>query len=450
MIHGVPVEIPGTAQERRGFHFFLTCTVNELSGYFSDDFWDRNVLQLSQSEPTLRHALIAIGTLHERFLTFRSPGEGVEDLVSVFALRQYTKSISHLRKSLATQQPSSEIALMACALFVAFDSLRGHFDSAVAHLRSGLSILRHSPSLYRDILRIFTHLGLQAVLFIDDRSEENHMQFLRGLGDNIAINAEEFSDLNHARYCLTNIIDSMMRFFYVCQFDFQDLAGEPADPLFAGISQQQDMYSDELQKWSILYDAFLLKMSLKISGKELRGAILLKIHQCIATIMIGVNLPPNETDFDEFNPVFEKIVTLSKSLVNAESPGLQSTFSPELGIIGPLYYAALKCRVPHIRREALALLQTPRREGMWDSLVIAKIVERFIMVEEAGRECTTSIDIPEEARVHVVLYSRTPREATDLLEAELPHLFYQEMKGPDMPIVQELRTTDNVDFHKDF
>ena len=40
----------------------------------------------------------------------------------------------------------------------------------------------------------------------------------------------------------------------------------------------------------------------------------------------------------------------------------------DIHILGPLYYAALKCRHPAIRRRALEMLQSaPRREGLWNA-----------------------------------------------------------------------------------
>jgi hypothetical protein len=53
--------------ERRCFAFFRARTVNEISGYFPSDFWERLVPRVTYYEPCLKHAVIALASLHERF-----------------------------------------------------------------------------------------------------------------------------------------------------------------------------------------------------------------------------------------------------------------------------------------------------------------------------------------------------------------------------------------------
>jgi len=57
--------------------------------------------------------------------------------------------------------------------------------------------------------------------------------------------------------------------------------------------------------------------------------------------------------------------------------------SSDLGIIAPLYVTLSRCTIPHLRREALKLLEAaPRREGMWDAEVAAKIATSVLAIEE--------------------------------------------------------------------
>lgn len=46
---------PCSALEKRTFDFFRSRTTPCISGYFNDSVWDRFVLQVSQSEPTIRY-----------------------------------------------------------------------------------------------------------------------------------------------------------------------------------------------------------------------------------------------------------------------------------------------------------------------------------------------------------------------------------------------------------
>ena len=67
------------------------------------------------------------------------------------------------------------------------------------------------------------------------------------------------------------------------------------------------------------------------------------------------------------------------------STKLQRNFPHEVGIIPALYLTGTKCRDPLIRCKAQALLaSSQRKEGMWESLLAAKTVERCIAIEEDG------------------------------------------------------------------
>jgi hypothetical protein len=50
-------------QERQYFKIFSNETADQLSGYFETELWNRLVLQACESSSSIRHAVIAIGTL---------------------------------------------------------------------------------------------------------------------------------------------------------------------------------------------------------------------------------------------------------------------------------------------------------------------------------------------------------------------------------------------------
>jgi hypothetical protein len=82
------------------------------------------------ADPALRHVVVGIGSLHEAFANNRldySPGNTERS----FATKQYTKAFGHLRRSLAAEIQHPLPTLMACVLFVCFDSFRGYFASAM-------------------------------------------------------------------------------------------------------------------------------------------------------------------------------------------------------------------------------------------------------------------------------------------------------------------------------
>jgi hypothetical protein len=58
-------------------------------------------------------------------------------------------------------------------------------------------------------------------------------------------------------------------------------------------------------------------------------------------------------------------------------------FSVDMGPVPVMYYTALKCRVPSIRRRAIqALRVAPHREAVWDGIAVAAAAETVIRLEE--------------------------------------------------------------------
>ncbi|KAK3117484.1 hypothetical protein LTR53_001084 [Teratosphaeriaceae sp. CCFEE 6253] len=75
--HTLSLDTTSDALERRTFDFFRLKTAPCVSGYFNDPVWERLVLQYSYSEPTVRHAVNAVGALHEeRFLRNTASNNG--------------------------------------------------------------------------------------------------------------------------------------------------------------------------------------------------------------------------------------------------------------------------------------------------------------------------------------------------------------------------------------
>lgn len=119
----------GSEQERRSFYFFCSRTVVRLSGFFVAGFWNRWVLQAFHHEPAIRHAVIALGSIHERF-----DGGDVSVLGSNrdatrggFALEQYNHAIQNLIEPGAKgKRPPFDVCLISCVLFACFEVCQHH------------------------------------------------------------------------------------------------------------------------------------------------------------------------------------------------------------------------------------------------------------------------------------------------------------------------------------
>jgi hypothetical protein len=163
---------------------------------------------------------------------------------------------------------------------------------------------------------------------------------------------------------------------------------------------------EKLDKWSAAFTSFLATAERNLIKEQTRAAQLLQIQHLARYIHLSVAASDEATSNDKFLPGFQKIVSLcSALLMSSDKPSTPKHPRPkkylyEHGVIPSLYLVGYKFRDPIVRREAHGLLACIRRkEGVWESDLMAKVVEHIIAVEEIDRVVCTSADIPNEARV---------------------------------------------------
>ncbi|TVY55313.1 putative transcriptional regulatory protein [Lachnellula cervina] len=408
LIQRISVHIPGNAEEKRGFDFFLRNTAAELSGYYDSSFWEKLILAASVQKPSLRHAVIALGALHEDFSQKRPvpPTPSAEDQKTQFALNQYAKAMGALRRSLSKEKEEPLTALMSCILFVCFDSLRGWFESAMVHLQSGLRILRdmrrsstRNHIIEDNIAPLFTRLSLQSIIYVDTKSTHDQAAFATKLMDvsrKEFVIPEEFESLGEARNALDQAADGLFRAFYIMDADLPVVL-QPIESLAI-----YDRYTSQLSLWNLAFERFMVSKSKDLSSKDIQGAGLMKIHHTTAKIMAGVR--PDMSDmramseavtterFLEYLDDFKIVINLSRPLIAAAEQDAKNgkppfTFSSNLGLIGPLYYLCINCPIVSMRTTAMELLlRCPRREGMWNSGLIAQMIQQYWELEAKHKE----------------------------------------------------------------
>ena len=183
----------------------------------------------------------------------------------------------------------------------------------------------------------------------------------------------------------------------------------PLDVLTSSETVRQEI-TEVTEKWLVAYQAFLRKHEVSLDSRGLRAARTLEMSHSFATIYLSattVNVFNDETAWDRFNERFEHIANLAALVVIEPSTSDNSTlkrspsFTLDMHTVSLLYAVAHKCRHPFIRRKAVSLLYAvPRQEGIWDSVITARVAERLINIEESGLgNVTCSEDVPDWARI---------------------------------------------------
>ena len=181
-------------------------------------------------------------------------------------------------------------------------------------------------------------------------------------------------------------------------------------------------YPKIFQQWSAALHVFLEKSASSFDPTDVKGAAVLGISHRLAAMHFDKDLmafPREQIGWDKYRAEHEEMVSLAAAILEASpsTPGAASigapSFSIDMNIIAPLYSVAHRCRDPYIRRKAISVLYAvPRQEGIWNSILSARVAQRVMEIEEVGLGTVQScFDVPEwagisDVDVHFDLESR--------------------------------------------
>jgi hypothetical protein len=176
---------------------------------------------------------------------------------------------------------------------------------------------------------------------------------------------------------------------------------------FTAWQQRQQSSMETFDQWTTAFDAFLKTHADTLTELDRKGVAMLQIQRKIGfmSLQLSRTIFDDQTLWDQFLPLFNQIVTLAAEILEVGSRSRRyPTFSLDMGIVGPLYEVASRCRDPAIRRRAISLLKSRcMQEGVWNSILTAKVAERVVEIEEAGLGVVTSCsDVPDWARLSFV------------------------------------------------
>ena len=388
--------VPGTWEERQYVQFFCTQTAHALSGFFPSDFWTKFLPQLSHRNPAVRHAVIAVGALHQRQLQGRllsanaDPREDDE-----FALQQYNKAIrKFLQQVESPTEVENESMLIQCVLFICLEMLRGNTKQAMDHVEGGLRMLSRqlqdnkiaSQSVFgRDLSQFFYRQNIQLSYF-----GRQLVPFTATVSNDFAILASNedlvFENINQARDCLTNVITRVLCLIRSVQSHIWTI---PQKPLCQWQLQHQLDLLGELDTWFKAFQTLRKKPANTIRVLDSRAPLSILCQYYAAVTWLSTCTSLDEMNFDHFYPYFEAIVSAGEKLVELcakdASNSTTEQFVLDAEVIPVLYWAVMRCRHPNLRRRGMhALTKYLAREGMWDKRQHLAIARRFMELEEAA------------------------------------------------------------------
>ncbi|KAL7916611.1 hypothetical protein GGI35DRAFT_46909 [Trichoderma velutinum] len=430
------VDFPGTEHERRSFYFFRQKTAPQLAAFLKDEVWERPILQAALHEPSIRHAILALGSLHAKF----EQNDGLimqshtNKWIDVFAMKNYSQAIDMIVKSLSQKgQPAIDVCLICSILFACFEAVQSNYGPAITHVQSGLKILceikynEETRRYQHDVISI-SNLAYISIKILQDmfmRLDLQVIQMVRGEKWETHDSMKEYApktEIPAILSTLSNVGKSLVTQWHMDSYSTSDVWDPISGKSSAApqIEAWQQKSRSMLARWSSAYDVYLNIRGGNLTNEKRKGAAGLRILKELGSLaaMLMQTKVDDERNWDIFCPIFQNVVSLTEDIVELDSklPAERNPYCIDMALIGPLFQISCRCRNPIIRRRAISILRTCGRiEGVWDAFSTSQVAQRVLEIEEAGlqsvRRCE---DIPSWARISnvVPVFDPAGRRAT--------------------------------------
>ncbi|KAI8201879.1 Aspercryptin biosynthesis cluster-specific transcription regulator atnN [Colletotrichum sp. SAR 10_65] len=388
------------SREQRAFDFYRNFSAPAIfsDGSGGSTLWKKLVPHFCHAEPSIRHAVLAISSLHESLSQEKSAdgGDTISSpkwagvLSNTFASEQYGKALKHLQEWKPSESAGVTVPLLACLLFICIEFMLGDERASQVHINQGRLILAQLDSsiagndvsvIKKHFVPIYSRLSLASFLF-----GSNPAEIPSNLRSSSATNLY-FASVDEAEVALYELIDDGLRFSNMAKGIVYSRSTD--DPQLLTLQQQQGEILAKFNRWHVAFTVISAVEDAKRAGK------LCLLYYHTAKIWISTAMSPLETAYDDHIASFAAIIHISAELVHSSkkyvrdpSKAAMSTpkFVFDTEVIPPLYYTITKCRHPMLRRAAADLLKqeavTKRRENLWDAHMSAEIGKRIIAIEE--------------------------------------------------------------------
>ncbi|BCS21725.1 uncharacterized protein APUU_22157A [Aspergillus puulaauensis] len=456
-----PNTLPGLAyEEKRQLHRFRNILTEKLAQPFGSHFWNSLVLQLSQSEPAVLHAALALTSAHERFVQ----DQGRLDFSSVapsglFSLRQYNQAIRALISNTSLETTLSlRIAIVSCVLFVCLEILRGDMNAMQTHFAAGIKLLHQlqhqgqrlpapksiilvtdNPEAFDDhLVEVFARLNMQFLMLGQVPESKETFSPAFQYGGHVHI-PRQFCSAGQARQSANPILLSTIHFIMGMEQLALTTDVHPLLPSPKMLDKRGALQSD-LSEWITGYESSVNPYLASIPWNEIVGLTTLRVYAEMSTILLDTCFSTKETAYDPHLPKFKWIIEryreFHKSLETQHCKG-QPYFTIDPSFFPPLYFTALKCRDWSTRHQALSFLREYHHmEGPWTGAMLAIVAGHVISQEEKHFEgalqssaptsnpqippsTRPSIVLPEFTRIHCVECKLPDRRAQESYIASL-------------------------------
>ncbi|KAF2717168.1 hypothetical protein K431DRAFT_161342 [Polychaeton citri CBS 116435] len=430
--------------EVQAFDYFRSYTAGQLTAAVPSSMWIRMALQMSSYEPSLIHAVSAVGAMHRAtsLMAPNSPNRVNHEVHQQLAVNRYCKALGHLQRYMSTTQTENvmlEIVLIACLLFTMYEMLKGDPGMSFLHFSKGLEIvrrkyahtafapdtrgkevfLRSTPEL--DYLcQTFSQLHIHTTTF------GPKSVYLQMALDDDTLSSEldvpsSFASVTEAKHWTDKVTDAT----FLLRSELIRLAAADAlkimipDSDFSrwvlccdslGRVANLARHSHLQQRWAELQDAHvrcsvaIRKLKATTHGDQTMVLNMMEV-EILSTQLLGLSLRESrEMQFDRFEQDAVRVLGLVEDYLqyryeqdqqqntgyhtpSSEGDSDVSQLVAELDpyMLPAVFFIVLKCRKSSLRRQAINVLSAVNRYDVpYNKMALHAFAQQVQVLEEAG------------------------------------------------------------------
>ena len=387
---------------------------------------------------------MAIGALHHhRTLSTspaRGPGEGERERKShyLFALQQYGTALGQLR-TIAGQELQSEPrlrhALIAALLTTCFETYIGDQAGAIAQAKVGIDLLlrwtkqkdpandsldewsrirrvaARSPYLDEGLLSAFQRLDYHVLLCRGAEDGRCHPQSYPSAHQPFTsiLEACDFWDLVMRRLVFFSSVGPVSQKPIPGKNENTTISRTKGEVYPHPMELEQQRFKIASEQFFRYFDPIFQDSRQRPGTKEYMLANLVMIRALNCRSNLTRKPPESEMYTNVFLQDYMLMIDLARDLIdNVNKTPKKAIFNFEISLGISLFHIASACRDPKVRRSAISLLtQFPNPVAWYDTSVAAKIVTWIVQEEEKGM---VNGHVPEIARIKLHRHVTAPHK----------------------------------------
>lgn len=333
------------------------------------------MLQISQQEPAVRHALACIGSTYEGL--DESSLSPLRKSRERFALNQYNLALKHV----ASPGVDKSIVLLVCLLFICIESMQENRALAIEHCRHGIIISNEASGELahwaKELRPIFVRVATLPYYFGEEADFPQPTAFISS-----PLFPLEEADADALSLAWDSLVNRTVRLVRLALVNRRE--NERDQPVPQSLLNEQA----ELYKAIVPWHSHFKKLRSNHTGQDdvtFSTYVHFEIQSIIARVWTASCLKSNEMLYDNFMTDFERILSLTQRIIARKTTGSQARpkFIFEMGYMPLLYFVILSCRRLDLRLIALrhALLLACEREHLFKAKTMYSVGVRIVELE---------------------------------------------------------------------